>query len=94
MSYYITVITDTGNIADWYIPRLRVNQLIPLKPQATRRLPGSAGGAGPGVPGAGEVNAVRQWRSESVGWRPFTDSLNSAEGLTCPWRSLAARWLP
>ena len=46
MSYYITVITDTGNIADWYIPRLRVNQLIPLKPQATRRLPGSAGGPG------------------------------------------------
>jgi len=46
MSYYVTVVTDTGNIANWYIPRLRVNQLIPLKPQTTRRLPGSTGGPG------------------------------------------------
>ena len=46
MAYYITVVSDTGYIADWHVSRLRVNQLVPLKPQATRRLRGSTGGPG------------------------------------------------
>ncbi|MDA0588434.1 MAG: DUF1570 domain-containing protein [Planctomycetota bacterium] len=37
MTYYVTIVTDTGTFADWFVPRLKINQLIPLKPQAARR---------------------------------------------------------
>jgi hypothetical protein len=37
MSYYVTIVTDTGTFADWFVPRLKINQLFALKPQAARR---------------------------------------------------------
>lgn len=47
MSYYVTVVTDTGTFADWHVPRVRIGgKPVPLPPQTTRRLPGSAGGPG------------------------------------------------
>lgn len=47
MSYYVTVVTDTGTFADWHLHNVRIGtKAIPLRPQATRRLQGSAGGPG------------------------------------------------
>ena len=47
MSYYVTVVTDTGTFAEWHLPNVRIGtKAIPLRPQATRRLQGSAGGPG------------------------------------------------
>lgn len=47
MSYYVTVVTDTGTFADWHLSNVKIGtKAIPLRPQATRRLQGSAGGPG------------------------------------------------
>ena len=47
MSYYVTVVTDTGTFADWHLHNVRIGtKAIPLKPQTTRRLQSSAGGPG------------------------------------------------
>jgi hypothetical protein len=66
MSYYVTIETDTGTFADWFVPRLKINQLIVLKPQAARRPDGRF--SAPGRSFRMQVQSVPADSDEAKAW--------------------------
>jgi hypothetical protein len=66
MSYYVTIVTDTGTFADWFVPRLKINQLIALKPQAARRPDGRV--SAPGRSFQMRVQSVPADSDEAKAW--------------------------
>jgi hypothetical protein len=67
MTYYVTVMTESGSYADWLIPKLAINGTTPLRfQQLTKVAPGTTGG--PGRTFSVRVHAVPADSDEAKQW--------------------------
>jgi hypothetical protein len=68
MSYYVAVVTGSGEYADWHLPGLSIRKSVPLSRQfATKRL----AGGGPGTPGTFRVliQSAPAASDEAAAWK-------------------------
>lgn len=67
MTYYVTVMTESGSYADWLVPKLTINGTTPLRfQQLIKVAPGTIGG--PGRTFAVRVHAVPSDSDEAKQW--------------------------